>query len=616
MTGSPRSRLYALVADTLDRLVGWSTLPRLVGLFTLVELRRRLRELNLYDTSEPEDRDVKRKFESRYLTARTPDGTYNDLKKPWMGSAGTPFGRNVPVKYTRYETDQTIRLKPNPRTVSRKLLTRNEGFQPVEGLNLLAASWLQFMVRDWLSHGEGDGKDLWKLPKDQGDEWLEETVDVPRTPISENSPAYPAYKNTETHWWDGSQIYGSDEKFQSRVRAGEDGKLLVRGGLVPKELLFQAPKDGKPAVDKPGFWIGLYMLSTLFTLEHNAICDRLREEYPSMPHEDLFDRARLVNAALLAKIHTIEWTPAILGHPTLQIAMKANWWGLAGEKIHKLLGRVSESEVWSGIPGSKTNHFDVPYAMTEEFVAVYRMHPLIPDELSFRSAYDNTSLGEGSFSFHDVMNRGALKVLEDGIGMRDLFYSFGTLHPGQIRLHNYPASLQRFQRANDDKFMDLAATDILRIRELGVPRYNEFRRLLRLSAPRTFEELTDNKTWARELQEVYEGDIESVDTMIGMYAERFPEKFGFSETAFRIFILMASRRLNSDRFFTTHYTPEVYTEAGMKWIVDNDMTTVLLRHYPGLRPALEGIENAFFPWAETGPRGPGWETDPANITER
>ena len=609
MARSPLSRWNERVADALDGLIGWDKLPRLLGVFTLVGLRNRLRELNLYDTSQPEDRKVERKFESRYLTARTPDGTYNDLKQPWMGSANTPFGRNVPLESTHGEDDHTIRLKPNPRTVSRELLTRNEGFQPVKGLNLLAASWLQFMVRDWLSHGEGDKTRMWKLPKDGGDdEWPEQTVDIPRTLPIEGHVS-PAYANTETHWWDGSQIYGSNEDAHNRVRDEEDGKLRLEDGLVPVGNLPEEEIGSKHPVDKPGFWIGLYMLNTLFTLEHNAICDKLRETYPSMPHEDLFDRARLINAALLAKIHTIEWTPAILGHPTLQIGMKANWWGLAGEHIHKLLGRVSQSEVWSGIPGSETNHFDVPYSITEEFVAVYRMHPLIPDELRVRSAYDNTPLGERPLTFHEVMNRGVWRnVLEKDIRMRDLFYSFGTMHPGQIRLHNYPRSLQRFKRGNDGNYMDLAATDILRIRELGVPRYNEFRRLLRLPAPRTFEELTDNKTWADELRRVYDDDIESVDTMIGMYAERFPEGFGFSQTAFRIFILMASRRLNSDRFFTTHFTPEVYTEAGMKWIEDNTMATVLLRHYPGLRPALEGVENAFFPWSETGPWGPGWKT--------
>ena len=69
-----------------------------------------------------------------------------------------------------------------------------------------------------------------------------------------------------------------------------------------------------------------------------------------------------------------------------------------------------------------------------------------------------------------------------------------------------------------------------------------------------------------------------------MFAEPLPKGFAFSDTAFRIFILMASRRLNSDRFFTTDYTPQVYTQAGMDWIDANDMSTVLLRHYPGLAP--------------------------------
>jgi hypothetical protein len=59
-----------------------------------------------------------------------------------------------------------------------------------------------------------------------------------------------------------------------------------------------------------------------------------------------------------------------------------------------------------------------------------------------------------------------------------------------------------------------------------------------------------------------------------MYAEPRPPGFAFSDTAFRIFILMASRRLNSDRFFTRDYTPQVYTKTGMDWMNDNTMATV------------------------------------------
>jgi hypothetical protein len=63
-----------------------------------------------------------------------------------------------------------------------------------------------------------------------------------------------------------------------------------------------------------------------------------------------------------------------------------------------------------------------------------------------------------------------------------------------------------------------------------------------------------------------------------------------------VFILMASRRLKSDRFFTDDFTPEVYTQPGMDWINDNNMTTVLLRHLPELAPVLMHTKNAFAPW--------------------
>jgi hypothetical protein len=137
--------------------------------------------------------------------------------------------------------------------------------------------------------------------------------------------------------------------------------------------------------------------------------------------------------------------------------------------------------------------------------------------------------------------------------------------------------------------------DILRDRERGVPRYNQFRRLLRKDPVTSFDELTDNPLWRKQIKEVY-GDIERVDLMTGLYAEPLPEGFGFSETAFRIFVLMASRRLKSDRFFTDDYRPGIYTEMGIEYVRKNSMLSVLRRHYPQLAPALEGVTNAFQPW--------------------
>ena len=101
------------------------------------------------------------------------------------------------------------------------------------------------------------------------------------------------------------------------------------------------------------------MLQTLFALEHNAVCDRLAAAYPTWNDELLFQRGRLITAALLAKIHTVEWTPAIVAHRTSVTALHANWYGLAAAAC-TASSAVSPDEVVSGIPGSATQDYGVP----------------------------------------------------------------------------------------------------------------------------------------------------------------------------------------------------------------------------------------------------------------
>jgi hypothetical protein len=186
----------------------------------------------------------------------------------------------------------------------------------------------------------------------------------------------------------------------------------------------------------------------------------------------------------------------------------------------------------------------------------------------------------------------------DGTTFLDVVYSFGVQSPGAVTLRNYPNWMRQMNRRNGAKveeLIDLATIDVLRDRERGVPRYNRFRELFHMPRVKSFEQMTDDPDLVRDLREVY-GHPDKVDLMVGMYAEKPPEGFGFSDTAFRVFILMASRRLKSDRYFTTDFTPEVYTQPGMDWVNDNNMTSVLLRHFPELAPALMRTKNPFAPW--------------------
>lgn len=575
----------------------WYDLPILNAVPKLIEIRNRLRKENLHDTEDgpltgnlpPVVHGAPQSLE------RTVDGTYNDLKFPKMGSVGCRFGRNVPL--ANVEPDQAHLLTPNPRVVSRELMTRDQ-FQPVPFLNLLAASWIQFETHDWFSHGRDESPQNPRIdvPLDAADPWPEHPMRIPSTPKdptrTPQSPKPPTFVNSVTHWWDGSQIYGSDAATNAKLRTGVDGKLKIN----PDGKL---PVDPATGIDLTGFfdnwWIGLSMLHGLFAAEHNSICDALKKDHPTWNDQQLFAKARLVNAALMAKIHTIEWTPAIMPHPTIKMAMNTNWYGALGEfgeHLQKLFPGLNDSELLGGIMGGHADHHAAPYSLTEEFVSVYRMHPLMPDQFEFRSAATGAHLGTRELP--DVAGRAARPVF-DSMSMTDLFYSFGQMHPGMIRLHNFPRHLQNLTRDNGMKF-DLASVDIIRDRERGVPRYNKFRELFHLPRVASFDKLTDNPVWAEQLRRVYNNDIDAIDLMVGLYAEPLPQGFGFSETAFRVFVLMASRRLKSDRFFTDDYRPEIYTKTGMEWIEKNGMASVLLRHYPALAPALDGLDNPFNPW--------------------
>ena len=82
---------------------------------------------------------------------------------------------------------------------------------------------------------------------------------------------------------------------------------------------------------------------------------------------------------------------------------------------------------------------------------------------------------------------------------------------------------------------------VYRDRERKVARYNDFRRALLLIPISKWQDLTDDDETIKILREVYGDDVEELDTHVGLMAEKKIKGFAISETAFVIFIVMASR---------------------------------------------------------------------------
>ncbi len=614
--------------------VTWPALTKLgsigviTGLLVLAVERQELFKNNLFDVEDYARHNANITCDERSLTARTEDGTCNILENPAEGSVYRRFGRNVNTAFTHGETEAGTLLSPNPRDVSNSLMARGE-FKPAPSLNFIAASWIQFMIHDWVDHGPNKVDDPIRVMLPNGDPLGSGYMNVQRTqpdptrlPQEAGRPA--TYRNHNTHWWDGSQIYGSNKATNDKVRSFVDGKLTINpDGTLPRELL-----SGKPVTGfNENWWVGLSMLHQIFTKEHNAIATMLKQKYPHQNDQWIYDRARLINSALMAKIHTVEWTPAVIANPITERAMYANWWGLLGSRaprdkyqnevrmlqedlartdsfVKRILGfdpnlsnGVGSSTLdhaLAGLVGSANpNNAGVAYSLTEEFVAVYRMHPLMRDNIDI---YDiGSNMVSRSVPLQNTRDSNAESMLNSENPQR-LWYSFGITNPGSLTLNNYPNFLRNLSIPLVGN-IDLATIDVLRDRERGVPRYNEFRRQIGLKPITKFEDLTKDAATLAQLKRLYGNDVEKIDTLVGQLAETVrPDGFAFGETAFQIFIMNASRRLMTDRFYTRDYRPEVYTAEGLDWVENTTMVDVIKRHNPQLALSLIGVENAFKPW--------------------
>lgn len=331
-------RILVVIFKIVNAIIPWHKLPKYIGALNLLAMRDELREENLHDVYPSEAFQGTAKStpmsDTKYLCQRNSDGLFNDLQRPKMGCVGMRFGRNVPRKYTTAPSPEQL-LTPNPRLISDKLLARTE-FKPATIVNLLAAAWIQFQVHDWAQHFNSTTED-WEVPLKADDKWLEHPMRIAKTQVDEPLDATdkkcPAYQDSNTHWWDASQIYGSNESETRALRSkANDGTLTV--DRINGEQFLPRGDDGIPLTGfNNNWWLGLELMHTLFALEHNAICSMLKLQNPSWSGNEIFDVARLINCALMAKIHTVEWTPAILAHPTLEVAMNANWSGLVGERL-------------------------------------------------------------------------------------------------------------------------------------------------------------------------------------------------------------------------------------------------------------------------------------------
>jgi hypothetical protein len=283
--------------------------------------------------------------------------------------------------------------------------------------------------------------------------------------------------------------------------------------------------------------------------------------------------------------------------------MNTNWYGAEEAATHKAGDRKTirpgepKDPIAGGLVGGKTDNHGIPYALSEEFAEVYRLHAGMLDHVDVRKIGSDKVVDK--VAAEDTRAAGARDLMEKD-GLATLLNSFGNQHMTALVNNNYPAFMQDMS-VDGEAVTDMGTIDILRARERGVPPYNEFRRRMGLPELKSFADLGASPEVTKKLEQLYgpgkEG-LEKMDLLAGTLCEaRRPDHFGFGETMFQVFVQMASRRLQADPFYTEKYDADHYTQEGLDRIDNVTLKGLMMKHYPELaKSGLAQVNNAFEPW--------------------
>ena len=551
---------------------------------------------------------------------RTANGSWN-TEDPAEGMAGARVGwqGRDPVASVRRDRSLDPDL-PSVRELSRAFLASPDGTRKkAPFLNNIAIAWIQFMLHDWINHRQRSlsSAEFIKVDLAADDPFRsrygQDALMFPRTqPDPAPTPGMLTYRNEVTAWWDGSQIYGSDQATQDQVRMGADGQILRDGTMRLDDGLLPVDAAGRQITGfTRNWWAGLSMFHTLFVKHHNHICGVLKQRYSNWSSDQIFNKARLVNSAVMAKIHTIEWTPAVLPTKTLAVGMNANWNGLFDAIARRFKDRAAlnafdvTEPILGGLVGGRREGYGVPYNFGEQFSEVYRLHAGMPQELLIRQVGTNEVVAKVDV---DNSREQSSQRIQREYGMATLINSLGFEKMSALVNNNYPPFMTEMS-TEGSPVMDLGAADLLRSRERGVPPYNEFRRQLGLPPIETFDDLGVDRTTLDKLKHFY-GDgpegVERLDLLIGTTCECDRPLMGFGQTLFAVFVQAASGRLERDPWFCKErFNDRYYTREGMALIDTANLKDIFTLHYPELQNSgLGGVNNAFEPWSSTAATSP------------
>ncbi|CAG7822546.1 unnamed protein product, partial [Allacma fusca] len=438
---------------------------------------------------------------------RSVDGACNNLVNPQWGSAFQPFARFLPPDYD--DGISTVRKStsgnelPSARLVSTSV--HKDVSRPSSTLTLMLMQWGQFLDHDLtatsqtrsfnhsipkccrvplnLSHPDCLPIDVPEYDVFFNDTRCMEFIRSSPVPRPDCTLGPREQLNQLTSWLDGSVIYGSTDEDLKALRLFESGKLSYsympnRKSLLPRLQHFH---EGECVLTSPRLFCfhagdtrvneqpGLAAMHTIWLRQHNLIAEQLTAINPQWSEEVLFQETRKIVIAQVQHISYREFLPLLLGPSVMKAfglrLLKTGYYSLYNETIDGTVPNVfataafrfGHSLVQSQLYRCDEAHREMPHKvdLSQEL--------MIPSNLHNLGEVDRISLGLASQKAQ----------------RRDEFIT------SELTNHLF--------RTQGHKGLDLAAINIQRGRDHGLPPYLKWREACGLLKP-----LLNNKsleTW-------------------------------------------------------------------------------------------------------------------------
>lgn len=446
---------------------------------------------------------------------RSYDGTNNNvaLQREEWGAADIALLREMPTEYGNSDPKNAVGgvTRPSPRKISNVLCDEPVTQFNSRNLSAFIYVWGQFLDHDITLTPTGNTEYVpITLPNDEP--LFTEAIPFFRSEVRAGTGVNSSRQqsNLNTAWIDASVVYGSDATRAKWLRTLHDGKMKTSAGNFLPWNTLNNEQSGNIDANAPSMvndadhtvktivtgdirgaeHPGITALHTLFVREHNKICDRIKLQGLTND-EEIYQKARKEIGALIQAITYQEFLPAM----GVTLSNYANYRDNVRPDI--------------------TNTFAT---------AGYRIgHTMVADELALR---DNNcqEVGPGDLDLVDVFFTPQI-ILDYG---SEAFLKGFATHKQYETDNKVNSVLRNFlfgSPTSEVRFgLDLAALNIQRGRDHGLPNYNAVRAFYTGNSITSFSQITTDATKVAALQNLY-GNVNNIDLWVGILAEdRLPGK--------------------------------------------------------------------------------------------